>query len=45
MLPALVTIPTCVAIAVSMERFGDSDDNDGVLLGPRRRSFTLTIRR
>jgi uncharacterized protein with PQ loop repeat len=41
MLPALVTIPVAVAVAVSMERYGDCGDNDGVLIGPRRRSFTL----
>ena len=39
MLPALVTIPVAVTIAVAMERYGIDDDNDGVLVGPRRRSF------
>lgn len=39
MLPALVTIPAALLVAHTMERHGDTADNDGVLIGPRRRSF------
>lgn len=42
MLPALVSIPVAVAVALTMERYGISEENDGVLVGPRRRSFSAT---
>lgn len=45
MLPALVTIPVAVVVALSMERYGHVDGNDGVLVGPRRRSFSAPIGR
>jgi MtN3 and saliva related transmembrane protein len=41
MLPALVTIPIAIAVAVSMERYGACASSDGVLIGRRRRSFTF----
>jgi uncharacterized protein with PQ loop repeat len=44
MLPALVTIPVALLVAHTMERRGDTRENDGVLIGPRRRSFRTTPR-
>lgn len=40
-LPILVTVPTALLVALTMERFGTADSCDGVLIGPRRRSFTF----
>jgi len=40
MLPTLVTIPVAIAVALSMERYGNANAHDGVLIGPRRRSFS-----
>ncbi len=42
MLPALVTIPVAVAVALTMERYGKDGGSDGVLIGPRRRSFSVS---
>ena len=42
MLPALVTFPVAITVALCMERYGNADDNDGVLIGPRRRSFSTS---
>jgi len=44
MLPALVTIPVAIVVALSMERYGRIDGSDGVLVGPRRRSFNAPVR-
>lgn len=44
MLPALVTIPVAIVVALSMERYGRIDGNDGVLIGPKRRSFNAPVR-
>lgn len=41
-LPALITIPVAILVAYTMERYGKCDATDGVLVGPRRRSFTFS---
>jgi hypothetical protein len=38
--PAPVTIP----VALYMERYGRTDGNDGVLIGPRRRRLKAPVR-